>query len=467
MKILYLDLGMGAAGDMLSAALYELLDDSEKENFLKEINHMGLSGVCFKPEEAFKCGIKGTHMGVLIEGEQEESLDEGHGHFHDHEHVDEGHAHAHSAEDHVHCGHEEHSKEGHDHEEHVHSHEHFAHHHAHASMTEVLSIIDGLNISDKAKTDAKGVYALIAQAESRAHGTEVSEVHFHEVGTLDAIGDITAVCLLMERLAFDRVIASPVCTGFGYVNTSHGLLPVPAPATADILRGIPSYAGNVKGELCTPTGAALVKYFASGFGRMPLMETEKIGYGMGTKDFKKCNCVRAMAGESTDLEEGLSFKEALWGGAGENRAFAAEGENDQVREFIFTVDDMTGEEIGFASEELLKAGALDVCTRPVYMKKNRPGTQFLILLKEEDRERMVSEVFRHTSTIGIREAVCERYILKREDQVLETPLGPIRKKFSEGYGVRKEKWEYEDLASIAKEKGISLKEVKNITGSQV
>ena len=399
---------MGAAGDMLTAALYELIDN--KEEFINEMNAAGIPLARINAQKAARCGICGTRMQVLIDGAEEAGSDAGYEHLHDeHEHAEKEHASSH--EDHGH------------------------HHHHHRSMADIEAIIDSLNISDKVKADVKAVYKIIADAESKAHGAEVSEIHFHEVGTMDAVCDITAVCCLMEKLAPDKVIASPVCTGFGHVHASHGVIPVPAPATAYILEDIPSYDGDIESELCTPTGAALVKYFADEFGRMPVLSDKKIGYGMGTKEFEKVNALRAVIGN-------------------------AEDEKDKVIELSLTLDDMTGEEIAFACERLLEAGALDVYIRPVYMKKGRPGILIDVLSKEEDEERIVREIFKHTTTLGIRQAVCERYILKRETEVIKTPLGPVRKKISEGYGAHKEKFEYEDIAEAARKAASGIRQIK-------
>ena len=155
-----------------------------------------------------------------------------------------------------------------------------------------------MNISDKAKDDVMAVFNILAEAESEVHGVDIDQIHFHEVGTMDAVADITAVCLLMEKLAPEKVIVSPIHVGSGYVRCAHGILPVPAPATANILKGVPIYSTDLKAELCTPTGAALIKHFADGFGNMPVMTTEAIGYGMGKKEFEKANCVRVMLGET-------------------------------------------------------------------------------------------------------------------------------------------------------------------------
>jgi len=285
------------------------------------------------------------------------------------------------------------------------------------------------------------VYTLIAEAESHAHGVPVTEIHFHEVGTMDAITDITAVCLLMDRIAPDEVVVSPIHVGSGQVWCAHGILPVPAPATAYILRDVPVYGGRIQGELCTPTGAALLKHFATRFGDMPIMRTKAIGYGMGKKDFEAANCVRAMLG---DMEDKMV---------------------DTVLELSCNVDDMTAEQVGFAMERLMESGAKDVFTVPLGMKKSRPGILFCVICREQDREKMVSLIFRYTTTIGIREARMHRYVLDRSVTTLETPYGAVRRKDSSGYGVTRSKYEYEDLARIAEENGISIAEAVDRIGN--
>lgn len=400
MKILYLDCGMGAAGDMLTAALLELLPQPEK--FVEKLNSIGIPNVRFEVEKLVKCGIMGTSMHVVVNGEEE-----GEEHHHEHEH---------------------------DHHEHEH---HHAHHH-HCSMHDIEHIISHLNASDKVRSAVLAVYGLIAQAESHAHGVPVTEIHFHEVGTMDAVADITAVCTLIEELAPDRIIASPVHVGSGQVRCAHGILPVPAPATAFILKDVPIYGGKVEGELCTPTGAALLKHFADVFGEMPVMRTQAVGYGMGKKDFEAANCVRAFLGES-------------------------EGGSDEVCVLSCNVDDMTAEAIGYAMEKLFEGGALEVYAQPAVMKKSRLGTVINVICKEEDREKTVRLIFRHTSTIGIRENKTKRYTLDRTVETKETPFGTVRVKKSSGYGVSREKSEYDDLSHIADEKGISLEEAKKLT----
>ena len=412
MKTLYLDCSMGAAGDMLQAALFELLDD--REAFLEKINNLGLEGVTVKPIPMTKCGILGTHMDVLVNGESEGDMQEAHEHHHDHE-----------DHDHSHGDHDHHSNEDHD------------HHHHHASMKDIENIIDGLNVSETVKANAKKVYALIAEAESHAHGVDVSEIHFHEVGTLDAIADVTINCMLLEELKPEKIVASPVNVGSGHVHCAHGILPVPAPATAYILRDIPMYSDHIKSELCTPTGAALLKTFADSFAEMPVITVSKIGYGMGRKDFEQANCVRAFLGDTKE-------------------------DSEQIVELSCNVDDMTPEKIGFATEEFLKAGALEAYTVPVGMKKSRPGILLSVICREDKKDTMVELIFKHTTTLGIRENVSRRYALKREIITKDTKFGNIRIKHSEGFGVTREKIEYEDLARIAREENISIEEVESL-----
>lgn len=280
MKTLYLDLGMGAAGDMLTAALLELMPD--KEAALEQLNHLGLPHTRFSMERTSKCGISGTHIHVTVLGREEQPCPEVLEHEHSHEH---GHDHCH---EHAH-GHEH----GH---EHGHHHEHA--HHSHTALADIRLAVGALSVSDAVKNQVLSVYDRIAQAESQVHGVPVDQIHFHEVGSLDALADITAVCYLLEQLAPEQIMASPVQVGYGKVRCAHGILPVPAPATAQILLGIPIRAGDIPGELCTPTGAALLRQFVTAYGVLPTMTVTAIGYGLGTKDFPAANCLRAMLGES-------------------------------------------------------------------------------------------------------------------------------------------------------------------------
>ena len=393
MRTIYLDCSMGAAGDMLMAALLELLP--EKDTFLQKMQSLGLPGLEISAEPSVKCGITGTHMRVLIHGEEE---------GHPHEHAAEAHAHSHA-----------------DAPEAAHAHVH-VHPHHHTDLNELTHRISHLNVSEAVRSNILAVYQSIADAESRVHGVPVEQIHFHEVGSLDALADVTGVCLLMELLAPEQVLASPVHVGSGQVRCAHGILPVPAPATALLLEGIPIYGGSIRGELCTPTGAALLRRFVTRFGPLPPMRVEKTGYGMGMKDFEAANCVRAMLGQT---EESAGH----------------------ILELACNLDDMTPEAVGFAMEQLFAAGALDVYTTPIGM------------CREDDREAMLRTIFRHTSTLGVRVSVCDRYTLSRRQYTVQTPDGEIRLKESSGWGVLRRKAEFEDLARIARQTGKSIAEV--------
>lgn len=386
MRVLFLDCSMGIAGDMLMGALLELVPDRKK--CLEKLNSMGISGVQIQDTACEKCGVMGTHMRVMIDGKEE------HKYHHSHHHV-----------------------------------------HEHKNLEEIEKIIDKLTVSENVKKAAKGIYKSIAESEGKAHGKTVTQIHFHEVGMLDAIADVTGCALLMQELHVDKVIATPVKTGYGQVKCAHGIMPVPAPATLYLLEGMQSFAGEIEGELCTPTGAALLKYYVKEFSQMPLMKIEKIGYGMGTKDFSVPNCVRGILGEIEEKKE-------------------------DILELKCNIDDMTAEEIGFAMEQLLNNGALDVYTVAIGMKKSRPGVILCTLCKEKDKDNMLKSIFKNTTTIGVRICKNERETLERKVKVRETAFGKVHWKISSGYGVQKEKAEFEDLRQIAQKYQLSIKEAR-------
>ncbi|MBR5968885.1 MAG: nickel pincer cofactor biosynthesis protein LarC [Lachnospiraceae bacterium] len=460
MKTLYIDCGMGCAGDMLGAALYELLSEEEQRKILETMNAIVPEGVEVRAERTSRCGIAGTRMRVLIDGEEEESVDAGHAHEHDEHHHHHGHgdahhghvhggdannpehAHVHEHDCHDHDDHEHHGHHAHAHDHthedeahHGHTHAHDAHHH-HSSMEDIRRIVNAMPVDTQVREDVLAVYALLAEAEAAAHGTEADAVHFHEVGAKDAVADITLVALLLRQLNPARIVASPVNVGGRRVKCAHGILPVPAPATAHLLKNIPSYGGQPQVELCTPTGAALLKHFVQTFSPMPLMRTEQTGYGCGKKEFDSvANLLRVMIGE-------------------------AEQEEDRVIEFVTNVDDMTPEDAGYATEQLFAAGALEVFTQTIYMKKNRPGLLISVMCRREDRENVLRALFTHTTTLGVREYNSLRHVLTRTVETMETPLGAVRKKVSKGFGVTREKWEHDDLARLAKEQGTSLADIR-------
>ena len=391
MKTLYLDCQMGAAGDMIAGALLELMPN--REAAVAELNALNIPGVVFEAHTLPKCGIAATHLSVLVHGHEE-------------------------------------GGEGHHHGAH--------HHHEHRSLGDMLKIVDGLSLPPDVARRVREVYSLLAKAESRAHGREVGEIHFHEVGAMDAVADIVASCWLLERTGVDEVVASPVNVGSGTVMCAHGELPVPAPATAILLEGVPTYSdGAIRGELTTPTGAALLKSFVSRFAAQPPMVVEAIGCGAGAKEFPRANFVRALLGTS------------------------CEGAAEEVLELRFNVDDMTGEELSFASDRIFQSGALDVSFAGVVMKKGRPGHLACVLCKPADRDAVVRAIFANTSTLGVRELLCRRYAMERSVERVRLADGTeIRRKVASGYGVRRAKWEADDVAAYAVKNAIPLAEAK-------
>ncbi len=480
MRTLYIDCSMGIAGDMFTGALLDLFP--EKEEITAQLNALGIPGVQYQISRTQKCGIEGTHMTVSIYGEVEGEHLHTHGHDHEHHHehefgLDHDHDHSH---DHDHGHHHDHDHEhshGHDHEhDHGHSHDHHEHDHhghthSHTGMHAIEHIVWDLHLPEKVERDVLAVYRIIAEAESQVHGMPVTEIHFHEVGTMDAVADVTAVCFLLDRLGVEEIVCSPVHVGCGEVHCAHGILPVPAPATANILKEIPIYSDGTRGELTTPTGAALLKHFVSRFEGMPPMTVSSIGYGMGTKDFGKANCVRLLLGETGQQAAAI----ITTGESTSNRlqdqvtGFACnpDEQKDQVTELACNLDDMTAEGIGFAMDCLLEAGALDVYTIAINMKKNRPGTMLCVLTKEEKKEEMIRLLFKHTTTIGIREMVMHRSILKRETETIHTPCGAVRCKKVYGYGTERQKLEYEDLARIAREQNLSLSDIRMLVETAI
>ncbi len=387
MRILYLECNMGIAGDMLMAALWNLTED--KNNVIKEINNFSLPYTDISFDKITSCSISGYRAKVIIDGKQE------------------------GDDNSYNC---------------------------HRNLGAVNDIIDCLSVSEKVKIASKNVYKIIAEAESKVHNKTVEQVHFHEVGMLDAIADVVICNYLIEKLQIDRIIVSPINVGNGTIRCAHGVLPVPAPATADILTSVPYYKSDIKSELCTPTGAALVKYHAVDFGNMPIMAVKKVGYGFGKKEFKTPNCVRAFMGMSDNSSE-------------------------KITELACNIDDMTGEEIAYTSDLLMKSGAVDVTTQPVFMKKGRCGFILRVMCSEENKNDIIKLIFKHTSTIGIREYICERYILDRNVKTVTTPFGTVRVKYSYGYDCDKVKIESDDIIAIAEKTGKPIFEVKRLINS--
>lgn len=372
MKICYLDAFSGISGDMLVGALADAGADTAA--LCGALNALG-TGTVYEFEKTKRRGIAATKF-------------------------------------HVRCGEQ----------------------HGHRHLSHILEMIEKAALPERVKRNASAVFNRLGEAEARVHQVPVERVHFHEVGAVDSISDIVGACLGFELLGVERICCSPVNLGSGTVKTEHGILPVPAPATAALLEGKPVYARGPALELTTPTGAAIAATLASSFGPLPPMRISATGYGAGGHDFPEhANVLRAIVGEASG---------------------AAEATTVSVLEA--NIDDSSPEVLGFALERLLSAGALDVTLSPVIMKKNRPGTLLRAIVRPEDQEALAGVLFRETSTLGLRIYQAERRVQPRSVVEVQTPHGAVRVKVSGEGGFAPE---YEDCRRLALETGVPLKDI--------
>jgi hypothetical protein len=303
----------------------------------------------------------------------------------------------------------------------------------HRHLPHILKIIDRSNISPRAKQNASAIFQKLGDAEAQVHGVPIEKVHFHEVGAADSIADIVGACVALDLLNVDDVCSSAINVGSGTVMTEHGVLPVPAPATANLLAGKPIYARGPAMELTTPTGAAIAATLSSTFGPMPPMRISSIGHGAGDRDFKESpNVLRVLIGERTGVPEATS-----------------------VSVLEANIDNSTPEILGYALERLMQAGALDVSLSPLQMKKNRPGTLLRVIAKPQDQETLAQLVFAETTTLGLRITTAERRVQERQIVEVDTPYGKIRIKISGAHAAP----EYEDCRAIAAATGTPLQEI--------
>ena len=377
MKIAYLDCQSGIAGDMTLAALVDAGVDLAAVN--AGIASLGLSNCRLVANEVKRCGFRATHITV------------------------------------------EHDPE-----------------HAHRHLHHITDMIDRGALTDRQKDIAKRCFTRLGEAEAKVHGTTLRKVHFHEVGAVDSIADLVGSAIAWDLLGVDRIVCSHVPTGSGYIEIDHGRVSLPAPATAELLRGIPLAESPVRGELTTPTGAAIVATLVDEFGPVPAMKIGTIGYGAGTKDFKEApNILRLIVGESVQPLAG-----------------------DQVWVVETNLDDTTGEIIGHATTKLWEAGALDVYTTAIQMKKNRPGVTLTVLCQAALIDKIERIVFRETSTLGVRRWPVSRHKLERKPHTVTTELGPIEGKLGwisgEGPSFSPE---FESCRRVASERNVPLKAV--------
>jgi uncharacterized protein (TIGR00299 family) protein len=406
-KLLYFDCFSGAAGDMILGALIDAgLPLAELK---RALGSLGVNGWDISADRVVKAGITATKFRV-------------------HEHRPER---AERVEGEREAG------------------EHRHHHH---HLKQIKEAIDRSALSDRGKARAKALFDRLAEAEAAVHNMPVEKVHLHEVGELDSIIDIVGAVFALEWFGADRIVVSPINVGSGVVKTAHGVYPVPAPATVRLLGDAPVYGRDIKAELLTPTGALVLTDYAHEFGPMPAMRVERVGYGAGDRDLEGTpNVLRAVLGESSAL---ASPKLA-------ERLQASEGGRVVVIEC--EIDDMNPQILGALMDRLHAAGALDVFYAPVQMKKNRPGTLVTIIAKPVDREALVDLMFRETTTIGVRFTEMQRECLDRESVEVSTPLGPVRFKVARRDGrILNAQPEFDDIARIAADRGVPLKEVQAI-----
>lgn len=308
----------------------------------------------------------------------------------------------------------------------------------HRHLHHIVEMIKRAALKGRVKRDATAVFHRLGEAEASVHGTSIDKVHFHEVGAIDSICDIIGACFAIDALGIEEIHCSPVNVGSGTVKAAHGVMPVPAPATAALLEGIPIYSRGPEVELTTPTGAALLRALASSFGALPPMRVLANGYGAGDRDFPEhANVLRVLIGETTNAPEATT-----------------------VSVIEANIDDSTPEVLGYSIERLLEAGALDVTLTPLVMKKNRPGTLLRVIAKPEDRETLAELVMAETSTLGLRLYSAERRVQKREIVIVQTPHGEVRVKVTDsGYAP-----EYEDCRRIARENGVPLRQILSEAG---
>lgn len=436
MKTLYIECKMGAAGDMIMGALYELLDSEHKQKFINMMNTLFGSDIHIHPIQTTQYGIAGTHMDISVIGKKEHannssiieitnpngdsSVSEDTRKYVE---ITTGHIHTHSLGKTAET----------------------AEHHEHYTYASILRKLKILPLPESIRENATSIYKTIGEAEASVHDVDLKDIHFHEVGSMDAIADVLGCCILFSMINADQVIVSPIHVGNGVVECQHGILPVPAPATAEILKGIPYYTGSIDSELCTPTGAAILRHYATRFSTMPIMTVAKSGIGFGSKEFPVANAVRTFLGETMNIQ--FSTKDAQE----ENST-----DDEKVIELLCNIDDMTGEEIGFVMDMLFQNGALDVYYQPIQMKKNRPGIMLSCLTKMDKKEDLTNILLKYTSTRGVRFHTFGRTSLESKIEEIPTKYGTIHKKISYGHGIEKYKYEYEDIKEIAIKNDISI-----------
>ncbi len=414
MKILKIEAFSGLSGDMFLGALADLTGAYDELQQLPSKLH--LAKVEIKITEVEKAGIACKHIKVIDHHDYSDAIAV---HKHDHRHH---HAHTHQ------------------HGEHTHTHGNEPHRH----LKDINKIIDEGDISDNAKSIAREIFLMLGEAESKVHGIDINKVHFHEVGAIDSIVDIVGAAFLLDKLSFDHVVSTPICTGHGFVMADHGRMPVPAPATKELLLDIPTYPGKEKGEMTTPTGAAILKYLDPAF-EIPVLIEKKTGHGAGEKDLEQPNVLR------------LTMCEPI----------------AQEKEIIYMVetniDDISSELLGNDFQEaLFKAGALDFYYSQIVMKKGRPGILISVFTSGDNIRKVSNFLLENTTTIGVRSYPVSRQILKRSLKTINTSLGEVEVKEVElPSGKRRITVEYESCKKIAEQQGRSIAEIFSLLNKEI
>ena len=449
-KTLYVEGLSGISGDMTVAALLDL--GADKEVLLNVLKSLPVSGYEIAISRVKKSGIDACDFNVILEKDNHDH-DMAYLHGHDHHHEDE-HGHHHDG------GHEHH------HHEHEHCHEHEHHHHEHATLPGILHLIGHAQMSDRAKAIATRIFEIVAEAEAKAHGVPLNEVHFHEVGAVDSIVDVVSVAVCLDNLDVTEVIVPRLCEGHGTVRCQHGIMPIPVPAVANIVQAhhLKLQMTEVEGELVTPTGAAIVAAIKTSEKMPAQFEIEKTGIGAGKREYSRPSMLRLMLIKDTS-EETIDSNCNL-----ENLADGLHNvstqTSDKVQILETNIDDCSGECMGYLMNRLLEAGARDAHYSPVFMKKNRPGYLLRVICDTENVAVLEQIIFEETTTIGIRRIEAERTILPRKKSEIDTPIGKVQVKICTlPDGQVRYYPEYESAAALAKENGVSLYEVMQMIKS--
>ncbi len=447
MKILYYDCFAGISGDMNLGALVDLGVD--REYLVGELQKLKVGGYEIRFSEQQRKGITGTQAEVILEHDHDHDHHDhlhGHKHGHDHHHEHEhNHAHDHEHDDeggYLHLHHDrEHEHTHDDGSAHTHRHRHHDHeHHEHRNLRDIEKIIRESELSDKVKEMSMKIFSLVAQAEAKIHGKALEDVHFHEVGAVDSIVDIVGAAVCIDYLKPDRIIASPVEMGGGFVNCAHGVFPVPAPATLEIMKGKPMKLGAVPFEMATPTGVAILAALADEFTETLAFTVTRTAYGIGRRDTEIPNVLRVCLGDTTESEPSEKTVDAVI--------------------LKCNIDDMNPEQYGYVMEQLFAAGADDVFLQTVMMKKSRPAVLVSALCPPDKVSDIEHVLFTETTTLGVRYHQVRKTVLDRRADVIDTPWGQVRikKAYYQGKKLRT-KPEYDDCAAIARKHGISIEKV--------